>query len=169
MRLRTIIILAIGGTLIGILAGLAVAQVLNPPIDPAVAGTIRTPAQNQSAALMVSTSAPTTPPATPTPAPTEKPTSVPATSTAAPVTATPTATASPAATTATTKDTAVTPTAQSDGGKAHYIEYTVRKGDILGRIAKKYHVSVEAILGANTIANPESLTVGDVLHIPQSK
>ena len=48
-----------------------------------------------------------------------------------------------------------------------YVEYTVQKGDILGRIAQKYDVSVREILAINDIANPDSLTVGQVLRIPQ--
>jgi len=43
----------------------------------------------------------------------------------------------------------------------------VQKGDILGRIAQKYDVSVREILAINDIANPDSLTVGQVLRIPQ--
>jgi LysM repeat protein len=46
--------------------------------------------------------------------------------------------------------------------------YTVQKGDELKQIAAQYGVSIWKIIDANHIPNPDSLTVGQVLHIPDS-
>jgi LysM repeat protein len=47
-----------------------------------------------------------------------------------------------------------------------YVQYTVQPGDTLIALARRYGVTQEAILAVNTIANPASLTVGDVISIP---
>lgn len=44
--------------------------------------------------------------------------------------------------------------------------YTVQSGDTLGSIAVRFDVSVEALLAANNLANPNVLDVGQVLVIP---
>ncbi len=44
--------------------------------------------------------------------------------------------------------------------------YIVQAGDILSVIAEKYSVSIEAIVEANNIANPDALEVGQALNIP---
>lgn len=46
------------------------------------------------------------------------------------------------------------------------IEYTVVAGDNLSKIARKHSVTMEAIVKANGIANPDLIEVGDVLKIP---
>ncbi|MBI1802193.1 MAG: LysM peptidoglycan-binding domain-containing protein [Chloroflexi bacterium] len=92
---------------------------------------------------------------TETPAPTRTPTQtptatrVPPTVTPVPPTATATATASPTAT--------ATP-----------VIYIVQSGDVLGTIAAKYGVTVQAIMDANDIADPRLLRVGMRLVIPQT-
>jgi LysM repeat protein len=45
--------------------------------------------------------------------------------------------------------------------------HTVERGDILSKIAVKYGVSVDAIIEANEIENPDRLKVGQKLFIPQ--
>jgi len=45
-------------------------------------------------------------------------------------------------------------------------QYIVKYGDTLGTIALRYEVSVEAILAANNLANPNLLEVGQILVIP---
>lgn len=45
-------------------------------------------------------------------------------------------------------------------------EYTVQPGDTLGAIAAQFGVSVEDIVAANEIANPDLIQPGDVLTIP---
>jgi murein DD-endopeptidase MepM/ murein hydrolase activator NlpD len=45
-------------------------------------------------------------------------------------------------------------------------QYVVLSGDTLGRVATLYGVSVEAIMQANGLANPDVLSVGQVLTIP---
>lgn len=61
---------------------------------------------------------------------------------------------------------APTPSQSSNEG-ADYLEYTVQSGDLLYTIALEYDVSVEDILAINTIANPDSLTIGSVIRIPR--
>jgi LysM repeat protein len=46
--------------------------------------------------------------------------------------------------------------------------YTVQPGDELKEIAATYHVTVWQIIDANSIPNPDSLKVGQVLRIPDS-
>jgi LysM repeat protein len=45
-------------------------------------------------------------------------------------------------------------------------EYTITKGDYLEKIAKKFHVSVKAIIDANPGIEPTKLQVGQKIHIP---
>ena len=45
-------------------------------------------------------------------------------------------------------------------------KYTVKKGDTLSAIAKKYGVTVDAIVKANNIKNKNIIRVGTVLEIP---
>ncbi len=73
-------------------------------------------------------------------------------------TAVPTMTAVPAATAAPT--TAPTPAPTTNR------TYTVQRGDELKNIAAQYGVSIWTIIDANEIPNPDSLRVGQVLHIP---
>jgi LysM repeat protein len=44
--------------------------------------------------------------------------------------------------------------------------YVVQRGDTLYRIAQRYDVTVDAIVAANALANPDRLDVGQVLIIP---
>lgn len=44
--------------------------------------------------------------------------------------------------------------------------YVVQAGDILSAIAMRYSVSVDALVGANDLPNPDALEVGQVLTIP---
>ena len=45
--------------------------------------------------------------------------------------------------------------------------HTVERGEILSKIAVQYGVSVDAIIDANEIENPDRLKVGQKLFIPQ--
>ena len=45
--------------------------------------------------------------------------------------------------------------------------YTVKPGDTLSRIAKQYDVSMQALLNANDLPNPDYLEVGQVINLPQ--
>lgn len=47
-------------------------------------------------------------------------------------------------------------------------EYTVKSGDTLGQIAQHYGISLEALIAANQLVNPDILRVGDVITIPVS-
>ena len=48
------------------------------------------------------------------------------------------------------------------------VKYTVRSGDTLGSIARKYGTTVQAIVTANNIADANTIYVGQVLTIPSS-
>jgi LysM repeat protein len=45
-------------------------------------------------------------------------------------------------------------------------EYIVREGDTLGQIADKYKVSVETLLRANGLKDPNAISVGMAIYIP---
>lgn len=47
--------------------------------------------------------------------------------------------------------------------------YTVRRGDTLSSIAKRYGVTTSAIVRANRIRNPSKIVAGQRLWIPGSK
>lgn len=49
-----------------------------------------------------------------------------------------------------------------------YIEYTIRRGDSLSDIAKKYGVTVGSLTAANGIRNASRISVGQVIRIPSS-
>lgn len=84
------------------------------------------------------------------------------TSTPAPTrTASPTATSTPQpSATRTATRIPPTPTAVKE------ISYTVKRGDTLGSIAKQYDISIQLLINANSISNPSSINVGQVLVIP---
>jgi LysM repeat protein len=44
--------------------------------------------------------------------------------------------------------------------------YTVKSGDTLSKIAKQFGVTVDALVKANNIANPNLIKLGQVLKIP---
>ncbi|HEX6147362.1 MAG TPA: LysM peptidoglycan-binding domain-containing protein, partial [Acidimicrobiia bacterium] len=46
------------------------------------------------------------------------------------------------------------------------VDYTVERGDTLGRIAKDHGVSVSALAEANNLSNPNLIYPGQVLTIP---
>ncbi len=46
-------------------------------------------------------------------------------------------------------------------------QYTVQSGDTLGNIAQKYGISVDALEQANGISDPNLITVGQMLNVPQ--
>ncbi len=46
--------------------------------------------------------------------------------------------------------------------------YTVQSGDTLFSIAQRYGTTVQAIVDANDLSNPNALNIGDVLLIPQN-
>jgi len=57
-------------------------------------------------------------------------------------------------------------TAPSPTPNLNFESYQIRPGDTLGAIATSFGVTVEAIIGANNLTNPDVLNVGDVLLIP---
>ncbi len=52
-------------------------------------------------------------------------------------------------------------------GGTSYIHHRVKRGETLYRIAKKYGVSVKAVMRANNIRDPKKVRVGTVLLIPK--
>ncbi len=49
---------------------------------------------------------------------------------------------------------------------AFSLDYTVKRGDTLGKIAKEHGVSVADLVAENNISNPDLIRVGQVLRIP---
>jgi len=56
-----------------------------------------------------------------------------------------------------------------DDRKRNYVIHTVRKGETLGGIAKRYSVSVSLVQTTNGIRDPRRLSVGQTLRIPVPK
>lgn len=46
-------------------------------------------------------------------------------------------------------------------------DYTVKSGDTLGKIAKKFKVSTDSIVRLNNITNPDRIRAGMELHVPE--
>jgi LysM repeat protein len=82
-----------------------------------------------------------------------------------PATSGPTYTPYPTYTVVSARLTPVTPRSQP-GVPATSRTHTVVAGDTLSGIAKEYGTTVEAIVAANGISNPELIVIGQVLSIP---
>lgn len=149
MHRNTIIAICVAFCAVAIAAGWGVAGLSGSPgASVAVQATATGP-----------TSAPQpTPDATqPAPIVQAQPTAEPSTAAPPDTTAAPSTAAPPDATAAPS-----TPVASPS-----YVEYTVQKGDLLYTIALKNDITIEDILAINQIANPESLTVGQIIRIPK--
>lgn len=57
--------------------------------------------------------------------------------------------------------------ASSSSGSAYGYEHIVQPGETLSAIAKAYNVTTQAIISANKIKNPNRLSVGQKLFIPE--
>lgn len=75
----------------------------------------------------------------------------------------------PEVTTTTNKSKTSTSATKSTATKTTKKTYTVVKGDTLSAIAKKYGVTVDAIVKENKIANPNVIKVGQKFTIPAAK
>jgi nucleoid-associated protein YgaU len=64
----------------------------------------------------------------------------------------------------------LTPTADAPHGvptlRTTQETYTVQSGDSLGKIALEFSVSVDDLMAANNLTNPDIISVGQVLTIP---
>lgn len=49
------------------------------------------------------------------------------------------------------------------------MQYVVKRGDTLGSIAARFHVTPQALMQANGIANPNLIYVGQLLNIPRQQ
>ena len=58
--------------------------------------------------------------------------------------------------------------AESGSQDAQLSTHTIRPGDTLTRIAERYNVSINALLNANDLPNPDFLEVGQVINLPQT-
>jgi LysM repeat protein len=106
------------------------------------------------------------------PTPVVQPAQVAPTEAAAPVEETPVATAEPAETADTPSadepaDTETAEPAESEPTAVATIQHIVRPGENLTTIARAYNVTVQAIITANNISNPNRIDAGTVLLIPQ--
>ena len=61
------------------------------------------------------------------------------------------------------------PSAKETPSDADYVEYTVAKGDVVSRIAKRFGVKTADILKANNITDARKVRDGDVLKIPKAR
>jgi LysM repeat protein len=59
-----------------------------------------------------------------------------------------------------------TPPTQPDRGPGDVLIYPIEQGDTLFSIARKFGVSVDALIELNNIANPDVIRAGDELFIP---
>lgn len=105
-----------------------------------------------------------TAPPTGTPAPTATATARATSAPAATATRAATATAPTPRATAPAGATAAA-TATATGGP--FTAYTVQPGDTLKAIAELYGVTVQELIAANELPNPDSLTVGTVVRVPR--
>ncbi|NOZ29729.1 MAG: LysM peptidoglycan-binding domain-containing protein [Chloroflexi bacterium] len=125
-----------------------------------------------SETMVVAMAASTSTPAPPTPAP--PPTQVPPTPTPTPIPPTPTSSPTPTAT-PTPPPTTAAPIASSTAEPASPpasptpIVHVVQRGEFLASIAQKYGVTVQAILSANRVRNPNLLYAGQRLVIPNGQ
>ncbi len=55
---------------------------------------------------------------------------------------------------------------KDNGAEGDFVYYTIKKGDTLTRIAKKYRTTVSALVKANSIKNPDIIYAGQKLKIP---
>ena len=58
------------------------------------------------------------------------------------------------------------PAVAQDGTR--WVTHTVQRGETLYRIALRYHLSVQALMDANDLHDPDLIFAGQVLRIPQS-
>ena len=61
------------------------------------------------------------------------------------------------------------PTPEPDPAPGREVKYVVKPGDTLWAIANRYNVTVDEIVQANAIQNPDRIYVGETLVIPVEK
>src|SRR5207248_2473640 len=61
-----------------------------------------------------------------------------------------------------------TPPAAPPSPPAVASDYVIAKGDTFSTVAKKFHVTVKALLDANPSVEPTKLKIGQPIHIPAS-
>jgi LysM repeat protein len=68
--------------------------------------------------------------------------------------------------TAPTTNIPMTPVIEPQPPAANPSDYVIVKGDTFSTIAKKFHVSVKALLDANPSVEPTKLKIGQTIHVP---
>lgn len=145
-RHKTLTLVVGAGALLTALAAGSLIGGLGPTAPSADAVTLVLPSATATA-----TSLPTPAPrATAAPTATAQPTRMPSLTRTAPA-RTPTSTPAPPA---------ASPPAPA------IVEYIVQRGDVLFGLAQRFNTTGDAIIALNPQINPESLTVGEVLRIP---
>lgn len=61
------------------------------------------------------------------------------------------------------------PTTQPENENRYIINYTVRSGDTLWKIAQRYNTTIEKIISSNNIQPPYNIYIGQTLRIPVSE
>lgn len=56
---------------------------------------------------------------------------------------------------------------RGSGGYSQGYEHVVKSGETISTIAREYKVSIDSIVNANQLANPDAIRVGQILFIPQ--
>jgi LysM repeat protein len=146
--LHVVIVLLVA--VVSIVVGLAIASLSGSPLDAETSVTFTPPPAWT----------PTSPPST---TPASSPTPVEAT---AGPTATPAATATARPTARPTAPAESTPTPSPTELADLFIEYIVQRGDSLKSIGRAYGVTVSELLAVNDFADPDSLTIGEVVRVP---
>jgi LysM repeat protein len=77
--------------------------------------------------------------------------------------------ASPPATSPSPSAVAVAPASPSPSPSPERETYTVKSGDTLWEIAERFDTTVEAIVRANDLDDPDVLSIGDKLVIPPNR
>ncbi len=130
----------LGGVVVALRPGLGAATATPTPLPPTATATL--------APTATATSTPTPTPPTSTPTPTSSPTEAPS--------ATPTVDQSPATATVVC----------GEGGPPGWVEYRVQPGDTLFSLARRAGITLDVLMEANCLTNPNLIVVGQTLYLP---
>jgi len=58
---------------------------------------------------------------------------------------------------------------QTTASKSYFHQHPIKKGETLSSIAKRYHLSVDAVMRANNLKKSQTIKVGQILKIPAAE